>query len=88
MFLSGFHVHENSYPASFGLAASHAAERGPEYMASAELRGFWGNGAGRVMVSNVQSPALAEIWCRVPAAQGSANRRTAYGKNRAPPGRG
>ena len=45
-------------------------------MASAELRGFWGNGAGRVIVSNVQSPALAEIWCRVPAAQGSANRRT------------
>ena len=88
MFLSGFHVHENSYPASFGLAASPRSRAGTEYMASAELRGFWGNGAGRVIVSNVQSPALAEIWCRVPAAQGSANRRTRVRKNRAPPGQG
>ncbi len=45
-------------------------QSGTEYMASAELRGFWGNGAGRVIVSNVQSPALVRNMVQSPCRTG------------------
>lgn len=86
MFLSGFHVHENSYPASFGLA-SPRSRAGTEYMASAELRGFWATGPGGLWFPTcVPSPGRNMV--QSPCHTGIREQAYPRTEKPSPPGRG